>query len=96
MSLPLRQKVLDLGTGTGIWAIDFAEQFPSASVIGTDLSPIQPAWVPPNIRFEIEDYNDDWTFEPNEFDFIHMRNLYGSVGDWQRLYKQVYELVVRN
>ena len=36
------QKVLDIGTGTGIWAIDFADEYPSASVIGTDISPIQP------------------------------------------------------
>ena len=36
------QNVLDVGTGTGIWAIDFADEYPSASVIGTDLSPIQP------------------------------------------------------
>ncbi|KAL1987708.1 hypothetical protein VTN96DRAFT_2548 [Rasamsonia emersonii] len=40
------QRVLDLGTGTGIWAIQFADEHPSAQVIGTDLSPIQPKWVP--------------------------------------------------
>jgi methylase of polypeptide subunit release factors len=51
---------LDIGTGTGIWAIEFgiyctsayfyrqllifsADAYPSAKVIGTDLSPIGPA-----------------------------------------------------
>lgn len=29
------KEVLDLGTGTGIWAIDFADDFPNAQVIGT-------------------------------------------------------------
>lgn len=29
--------VLDLGTGSGIWAIDFAQQHPQASVLGIDL-----------------------------------------------------------
>jgi methylase of polypeptide subunit release factors len=38
------QRVLDLGTGTGIWAMEFADQFSSAEVLGTDLSPIQPKW----------------------------------------------------
>jgi ubiquinone/menaquinone biosynthesis C-methylase UbiE len=38
------QRILDIGTGTGIWAIDIADQFPEAEVIGTDLSPIQPSW----------------------------------------------------
>ncbi|KAH7370253.1 hypothetical protein BKA65DRAFT_487995 [Rhexocercosporidium sp. MPI-PUGE-AT-0058] len=39
---PNPQKVLDVGTGTGIWAIDFADQFPSVEVIGTDISPLSP------------------------------------------------------
>lgn len=39
------RRVLDVGTGTGIWAIDFADQYPSAEVIGVDLSPIQPSFV---------------------------------------------------
>lgn len=41
-------RILDLGTGTGLWAVDMADKYPSALVIGTDLSPIQPHWVPPN------------------------------------------------
>jgi 2-polyprenyl-3-methyl-5-hydroxy-6-metoxy-1,4-benzoquinol methylase len=41
-------RILDIGTGTGIWAIDMADQYPMAEVIGTDLSPIQPDWVPAN------------------------------------------------
>lgn len=41
--------VLDVGTGTGLWAIDFGDKYPSATVLGTDISPIQPNWVPPNV-----------------------------------------------
>lgn len=29
----------------GIWAIDFADQFPSADVLGVDVAPIQPDWL---------------------------------------------------
>ena len=36
------RRILDYGTGTGIYAIDLADTFPSAEVIGIDLSPIQP------------------------------------------------------
>ncbi|OHE99289.1 UMTA protein [Colletotrichum orchidophilum] len=84
------QRVLDVGTGTGIWAIDFADQFPDAEVIGTDISPIQPSWVPTNLRFVIDDFLLDWMWPENHFDFIHLRCLYGSVPDWIGLYKNAY------
>lgn len=84
------QNVLDIGTGTGIWAIDFADQHPSAMVIGTDLSPIQPPFVPPNCKFEIDDYEEPWTF-PQTFDFVHGRMLAGSIADATALFKQVHK-----
>jgi SAM-dependent methyltransferase len=84
------QNVLDIGTGTGIWAIDFANDHPSPSVIGTDLSPIQPSFVPPNCKFEVDDYEEPWTFA-QKFDFVHGRMLAGSVGDGEALFRQVYD-----
>ncbi|RSM17901.1 hypothetical protein CDV31_003327 [Fusarium ambrosium] len=85
------KKAIDVGTGTGIWAIDFAEAFPETEVIGTDVSPIQPSWVPPNLRFEIDDCTQDWTFAPNSLDYIHMRWLVGSIVDWPQLFKEAYK-----
>lgn len=29
--------------------------FSAANVLGVDLSPIQPEWVPPNVRFMVDD-----------------------------------------
>ncbi|KAJ4112360.1 hypothetical protein NW765_015430 [Fusarium oxysporum] len=86
------QKVLDVGTGTGIWAIDFADEYPNAEVVGTDISPIQPDWVPPNLKFEIEDCTQEWTFNPNSFDYVHMRYLYGSISDWSALFKEAFRV----
>jgi len=86
------QRVLDIGTGTGIWAIDFADSFPSAEVIGTDLSPIQPSWVPPNLQFLVDDAESAWLYSANRpFDFIHARDLGGAIANWPRLLRQAYE-----
>lgn len=74
------KRCLDFGTGTGIWAIDFADEFPNCEVIGTDLSPIQPTWVPPNLKFFVDDVESDWSYNvDNHFDFIHGRMMGGAL-----------------
>ncbi|KAK1519569.1 uncharacterized protein CCOS01_11220 [Colletotrichum costaricense] len=84
-------KVLDIGTGTGIWPIQFGDEHPEAEVIvGNDLSPIQPQWVPPNVKFIIDDVELDWA-EPEQYDYIHCRYMAGSIKDWPRLVNQIYE-----
>ncbi|KAM5385501.1 hypothetical protein ACJZ2D_000700 [Fusarium nematophilum] len=85
--------VVDIGTGTGIWAIDLADAYPNARVVGTDLSPIQPSWIPPNLQLvgsEIEDCTREWTFQPNSIGFVHMRWLVGSIRDWNALYAEAF------
>ncbi|KAF4331676.1 hypothetical protein FBEOM_14564 [Fusarium beomiforme] len=47
--------ILDVATGVGDWAIQMGDLFPTSLVIGTDLSPIQPAEVPLNVHFYVED-----------------------------------------
>ncbi|KAE8353143.1 S-adenosyl-L-methionine-dependent methyltransferase [Aspergillus coremiiformis] len=90
---PLRenpQRVLDLGTGTGLWAIDFADEYGSAQVVGNDLSPIQPKWVPPNCQFEIDNFESDWLYK-TPFDYIHARELAGCIGNVDKLFRQAFD-----
>jgi len=84
------KRILDLGTGTGIWAMEMGDKFPNADVVGNDLSPIQPRWVPPNVHFEVDDLESDWTYT-TPFDFIHARQLYSAISDWPRLFDQTME-----
>ncbi|KAF5008110.1 hypothetical protein FDECE_5594 [Fusarium decemcellulare] len=87
------QNALDIGCGTGIWAIEFADMHPSADVLGVDLSPIQPSFVPPNCRFEVDDINKDWTYPNDHFDFIHLRGLTGCLPDWNKFYEKAIKHV---
>ncbi|TKA51338.1 hypothetical protein B0A55_11958, partial [Friedmanniomyces simplex] len=52
------KRALDIGTGTGLWAVEFADAHPDCEVIGIDLSPGQPTLVPPNLKFLIDDAED--------------------------------------
>jgi ubiquinone/menaquinone biosynthesis C-methylase UbiE len=86
------QRILDLGCGTGIWSIEMAEKFPSAEVIGTDVAPTQPDWVPPNCHFEVDDIERIWTWREDSFDFIFSRDLLLAIRDWPALVDQTYTL----
>lgn len=87
------QNVLDVATGTGLWAIEFAEEHPGCAVIGTDLSPIQPEYVPPNVAFEIMDAEDEWTFR-QQFDLIHFRSIASCFKDTQRVFQNALKNLV--
>ena len=81
-------KILDVGTGTGSknshrnkylifvgrWPIEVAEKYASARVIGLDLSPIQPTFVPLNCEFIVADLRDALEdFDEGSVDLVHSR-----------------------
>ncbi|KAL7274174.1 hypothetical protein RUND412_002934 [Rhizina undulata] len=51
----------------------------------------EPTWVPPNLKFEVDDIEEDWTFQDNSFDFIHVRTMAGYIYDWPKFYKQAFK-----
>lgn len=84
------KNALDIGCGTGCWAIDFADAHPGCEVLGTDLSPIQPSKVPPNCSFMIDDAGKDWAYD-RKFDYIHTRAISSGIRDWDRFIEQAFE-----
>ena len=85
---PLHE-VLDIGTGTGSWAIGMADAHDTARVTGTDLSPIQPLYVPTKCEFQVDDADSTmWTWKDNWFDFIHVRSLSGCISSWPTFYQE--------
>lgn len=84
------RSIIDVGTGTGIWAMDVADDFPGSEVLGIDLSPIQPTVVPPNLQFVVQDLEEPWDM-PGRFDFVHTRLMNGfSVKSWPNFYKNAF------
>ncbi|KAF4416537.1 Secondary metabolism regulator LAE1 [Colletotrichum fructicola] len=83
-------RVLDLGCGTGLWAIELADEHPEAEIIGVDLSPIQPEFIPANVMFEIDDIEEGWTWS-KPFDYIHSRMMNSNIGDWDEFVAQAYD-----
>lgn len=49
--------------------------------------------VPPNVYFQIDDAESEWTFAKDSFDLIHIRHLSGSIKDWGALIEQAYKWV---
>ncbi|TLS24633.1 hypothetical protein PpBr36_08331 [Pyricularia pennisetigena] len=73
------RRVLDVGTGPGTWAIEYAERHPQTTVIGIDIEYVRPhSSKPKNCTFMVMDATKDWEFEEG-FDLIHVRML----GDMQ-------------
>ncbi|OHW98214.1 methyltransferase domain-containing protein [Colletotrichum incanum] len=89
-------RVLDVGTGSGIWAVDFGDEHPESerspvSIYQLSSPPlcyngaltnvVLTYIVLPNVRFEIDDIEEPWTFS-QPFDYIHSRIMTGSIRDW--------------
>ena len=73
-----------------------AEHYPTARVIGTDLSPVQPHWTSPNMEFRIEDLEDEnrpWTNIYDGADLIYARGLAPTLRNAQTFFSRVYECV---
>ncbi|KAI4175910.1 MAG: hypothetical protein LQ348_006093, partial [Seirophora lacunosa] len=59
-------------------------------VYGIDLSPIQPRFSAPNVKYQVDDVEQPWTFPHDHFDYVHTRILYGSMRDWAAFFAQSF------
>ncbi|KAG8955745.1 hypothetical protein FRC04_007736 [Tulasnella sp. 424] len=85
-NLEVPPAVLDVGTGSGRWAIDMAVQFPHVDVVGLDIVPpvlLTDADVPENCRFEVDDANLSFVHYENAFNVVHMRSANQGINDFE-------------
>ncbi|KAG8953815.1 hypothetical protein FRC04_001445 [Tulasnella sp. 424] len=87
--------ILDLGTGSGAWAIGVAKQVPHADVVGLDLVPVNPSSeLPPNCTFEVCDVNTALDrYSDKSFNVVHMRMMLQGIKDYATLFNQVSRIL---
>ncbi|KAG8825267.1 hypothetical protein FRC17_008766 [Serendipita sp. 399] len=87
----IERKILDLGCGTGSWAIEMANRFPHCTVLGVDIAPtpLDTSCFPPNLSFEIDDINLGLAHFKDSFDLIHMRCVMGGIKDMRKTLEEV-------
>ncbi|MBX5459348.1 MAG: class I SAM-dependent methyltransferase [Thermogemmatispora sp.] len=91
----LRQggQVLDVGCGTGRWAIEIARQYPLTQVTGLDLELVKATTPPPNYRFIQGNLLQGLPFADRTFHYTHQRFLVAAIplehwpGTVQELYR---------
>jgi len=83
-------RILAIRTRTRIWAMCMGDEFPNAEVLANDLSAVQPNWVPPNVKFEIDDVESPWLHNI-PFDYIFCRYMAACIKDWPKLVGSIYE-----
>ncbi|PHH90737.1 hypothetical protein CDD83_2777 [Cordyceps sp. RAO-2017] len=95
LNLGRTARVLDLGTGTGIWAINVAEESEHVpEIMAVDINRIQPALIPRGMmtmQFDIEE--PSWDSLMWNCDLIHLRMLFGSIQTdlWPDTYRKIFE-----
>lgn len=93
---PIEQpkQILDIGCGTGIWAMEVAEKFPSSEVYGVDLAPVQDVYIPENCTFHLENVLSGCLFHDEKFDLIQSRCIAPGIPDrrWQDYIKELWRM----
>jgi ubiquinone/menaquinone biosynthesis C-methylase UbiE len=70
------KRIVDLGTGTGIWIRELAKMFPESELLGVDVSPLpEGTQLPDNCKFEIVNVLAGLPQEDGYFDFVRQRLL---------------------
>ncbi|TVY56720.1 putative methyltransferase tdiE [Lachnellula cervina] len=87
---PLTMAMSILKQRQGPFSFSVLQSTNKIQVLGIDLSPSQPTFLPPNVNFEIDDIEEPWTYS-QKFDLIHARMVTGALADVPKFFDQAFE-----
>jgi len=67
------KRILEIGAGSGSWAIHAAKDYPDAEITAIDISPLPERALPKNVKFTQMDACQSLPFEEESFDVVHAR-----------------------
>jgi hypothetical protein len=67
------------------------DEYPSAQILGVDLSPIQPIWVPTNVKFMVDDVESPWLDKEDFYDLVHGRHITPAIKNFPALIERAYK-----
>ena len=84
------KSILEIGCGSGAWAIAYALKYPEAQVTAIDVTPPSLSSPPKNLTILADNAEQDWSFD-NKFDYIHVRMLTVVIRDWPAFFRRCWE-----
>jgi SAM-dependent methyltransferase len=84
--------ILDVGTGTGEWAVEMADRYPDCEVTGIDIVDVFPRYIAPNLFWEVDNAELEWLRPPDLYDLVHFRHMDGAFRDWRFVYEQAFKV----
>ncbi|KPM46362.1 hypothetical protein AK830_g145 [Neonectria ditissima] len=88
----MAHRVLDLGTGTGIWAWEYARNHGGAAVVGVDMHPINRGApvILPNLKYRLQSLEGEWAWVEH-CSLTFMRGTNGCFGDMRSMLDEAWD-----
>lgn len=81
--------ILDVGSGSGAWAVDMAQLHPNSRILGIDLTESRPDYVPANCSFITKDVTTGLNEYEGKFDIVHTRCVVGHILDAAAVFRTI-------
>jgi len=87
------RKILEIGAGSGAWAIHAAKLYPKADVLAIDMNPLPARPLPANLSYKQANVLEPFPFPTGTFDVVHTRLILCHLPDASSVLSRIIDLV---